>query len=56
VIQTIFDLAPGQSVSLLFLEGECANRNEADALIQRYSTASTPMQLSMLFRSFGEKH
>lgn len=37
VIQTSFDLAPGQSVSLLFLEGECANRNEADALIKRFS-------------------
>ncbi len=37
VIQTIFDLAPGQSVSLIFLEGECNNRNEVDMLIERLS-------------------
>jgi cyclic beta-1,2-glucan synthetase len=37
VFQTIFELAPGQSVSLIFLEGECNDRNEADLLIQRFS-------------------
>nr|MBS0037305.1 hypothetical protein [Saprospiraceae bacterium] len=37
VIQTVFELAPGESVSLLFLEGECKYKKEADLTIQRYS-------------------
>jgi len=40
VIQTSFDLAPGQQVSLLFLEGECISKDEADALIQRFSDSA----------------
>jgi cyclic beta-1,2-glucan synthetase len=40
VFQTIFELAPGQSVSLIFLEGECGDRSEVDSLIQRFSDSS----------------
>ncbi|MBQ0741471.1 hypothetical protein J9332_45085, partial [Aquimarina celericrescens] len=36
-IQTIFELAPGEEVTLIFLEGETQTRNEADLIIQYYS-------------------
>ncbi|TVQ45060.1 MAG: glycosyltransferase 36 [Saprospirales bacterium] len=37
VLQTVFDLAAGESVTLLFLEGETKNRIEAESTIQKYS-------------------
>jgi cyclic beta-1,2-glucan synthetase len=37
VSQSIFELEPGESVSLIFLEGECSNKKEAELLIQLYS-------------------
>jgi len=36
-LQTIFELEPNESITLLFLEGECKTREDADALIQQYS-------------------
>lgn len=37
VIQTIFELAPNEEVTLIFLEGESHTRKEADSIIERYS-------------------
>ncbi|NEV93844.1 glycosyltransferase 36 [Psychroflexus sp. YR1-1] len=36
-IQTNFELASGEEVTLIFLEGETRTRNEADSIIQYYS-------------------
>ncbi|TVR86997.1 MAG: glycosyltransferase 36 [Saprospirales bacterium] len=55
-IQTVFELAPGESVTLVFLEGETKNQKEAESIIHRYSdTAQADAELDNI-RDFWKKN
>jgi cellobiose phosphorylase len=54
-IQTIFELAPGEEVTLIFLEGETQTRNEADSIIQYYSDITQADTELQNIKSFWRK-
>ncbi|MFO7744303.1 MAG: glycosyltransferase 36, partial [Psychroflexus sp.] len=54
-IQTIFELASGEEVTLIFLEGETQTRNEADSIIQNYSDITQADTELQNIKSFWRK-
>ncbi|TVR79983.1 MAG: glycosyltransferase 36 [Chitinophagaceae bacterium] len=54
-MQTIFELAPGESVTLIFLEGESKNKKEAELIIQKYADTSQADRELDNIRTFWKK-
>ncbi|MCH8534813.1 MAG: glycosyltransferase 36 [Flavobacteriaceae bacterium] len=50
VLQTTFKLMPNQSITLVFLEGECKNQKETEVLVQKYSDLTqTDLELERVY-------
>lgn len=54
-IQTVFELASGEEVTLIFLEGESHSRNQADSIIKQYTESTLADTEFQNIKSFWKK-